>query len=153
MFIPFILLAGCSSSEAKDLINIKNERLCPSDGTPSYFDSVIYKDDFFNNDSSIYNEHLATLSSQVGFVCAGGGFDGIFTGIDVKVSKFLSQLGFSDIYFNEDYSLKPTRESLGVVIARKKIGSKTLLLCATRNMMYEREWFGNIDIGDSSYES
>lgn len=120
-------------------------------------DYYTYSDDYFKGDSRVYNNHLATLSMSLGEASVSSTREPFTTeGYKNKsrdVTAFLEDTGFSEIKINQYYAQKPTKDSLGIVCAHKKIndGDKdyTLLAVIPRSAGYEAEWGNNFVLGES----
>ncbi|MBR1481841.1 MAG: dockerin type I repeat-containing protein [Ruminococcus sp.] len=130
-------------------------------GTGEYLpgtDSVDYysfSDAFFKTSGKEYNPHLATLSMALAEASVSStreAFDDDgYTKKNRDAIAFLEDNGFGDIEINEDYRIKPTKDTMGVGCAHKKItvGDKeyTLLVIMPRNAGYEAEWGNNFVLG------
>ncbi len=118
-------------------------------------DYYAYSDDYFKKSGKIYDDHLATLSMSLAEASVSSTREP-FTAEGYKnksrdVLAFLEDTGFSDIAINEDYKLKPTKNSIGVACAHKQITENgkayTLLAIVPRSAGYEMEWGDNFVLG------
>ena len=119
------------------------------------YDIYTYTDDYFKASGKEYNGHLATTSFSLAVASVSSTrepftTDG-YTRKSRNVSAFLEDIGFSEIQVNEDYKLKPTKNSIGVACAYKTIddGDKSypLLVIVPRSAGYEAEWGNNFVLG------
>ena len=123
-------------------------------GTDSV-DYFVYSDDFFKYSGKEYNAHLATLSMSLAEASVSSTrepfTDEGYANKSRNAVAFLEDNGFSDIEVNNDYRIKPTKDSMGVGCAHKTIreGDKdyTLLVIMPRNAGYEAEWGNNFVLG------
>lgn len=118
-------------------------------------DYYTYSDDYFKNNGKMFNGHLATLSMSLAEASVSSTREDFtpegYARKSRNVTAFLEDIGFSDITINRDYTLKPTKKSVGVACAHKKItlGEKTYTLLAVvpRSAGYEAEWGNNFVLG------
>ena len=123
-------------------------------GTDSV-DYFVYSDDFFKYSGKEYNAHLATLSMSLAEASVSSTREPFtpegYANKSRNAVAFLEDNGFSDIEVNNDYRIKPTKDSMGVGCAHKTIrkGDKdyTLLVIMPRNAGYEAEWGNNFVLG------
>lgn len=124
-------------------------------GLSDSIDYYAYSDDYFKKDSRVYDDHLSTLSMSLAEASVSSTREP-FTEEGYKhknrdVIAFLEDNGFSDISVNEAYTLKPTKDSIGVACARKRIADDdktyTLLAIVPRSAGYEAEWGNNFVLG------
>ncbi len=115
-----------------------------------------YSDDYFTQSSYEYNPHLATLSccmaaSAIGTTAKTSAGKPDYSKFDSNLKDFLTKAGFTSYYSNEDYTSKPTKDSIGYAFAKKTIkqGDQdyTLVAINMRNAMYEKEWYNNFQLG------
>lgn len=123
-----------------------------------YSDSIdyyTYSDDYFRGSSKVYNDHLSTLSMSLAAASVSSTREPFTTeGYARKnrdVIAFLEDTGFSDISINEDYKTKPTKDTIGIACAHKKITDNgkdyTMLTIVPRSAGYEMEWGNNFVLG------
>ena len=120
-------------------------------GKKSHYDATFYyNDNYFSNNSSIYNHNLGTMSlcfamSAFGCNCTTYGNQ------SMHAKDLLEKVGFEEFDTNLCYQIKPTTDSIGVLAANKKVrfnGEQyTLIAVAIRGGGYEREWSSNFTIG------
>ncbi len=123
-------------------------------GTDSV-DYFVYSDVFFKYSGKEYNAHLATLSMSLAEASVSSTREPFtpegYANKSRNAVAFLEDNGFSDIEVNNDYRIKPTKDSMGVGCAHKTIreGDKdyTLLVIMPRNAGYEAEWGNNFVLG------
>ena len=130
-------------------------------GTGEYLpgtDSVDYyafSDDFFKASGKAYNSHLATLSMALAEASVSSTrepfTDEGYANKSRNAIAFLEDNGFGDIEINNDYRIKPTKDTMGVGCAHKKVTDDgkdyTLLVIMPRNAGYEAEWGNNFVLG------
>ncbi len=132
------------SAEA-ELITLFDEEV----GAPSYTDVCYFSDDWFLEDSSLANPHLATLSAIVGGVSYSDEADKY----GARIRALLEALGFSDVQLNASFQRDVVLEdSIGCAVARKTVKDSggneyTLLAVCPRNAGYRSEWAGNFKLG------
>lgn len=130
-------------------------------GTGEYFpgtdheDYYIYSDDYFKKSGRVYDPHLCTMSYTIAISSVSSTRENFdeegYKRKNRNIIAILEDIGFSDIDINDDYKLKPTKNSLGICCARKKIvqdGKEyTLLAIVPRSAGYEAEWGDNFVLG------
>ena len=111
--------------------------------TPAYEEpteeTFFYSDDYFTKSGNEFDPHLLSTSyclSLSTFETRGFSY----------TAKFYEDIGFSDVSA-ADMEEKPTRDSIGTVIAHKKIGEKNVIAVAIRGEKYDSEWASNFTIG------
>ncbi len=115
-----------------------------------------YSDSYFENDSTDYNEHLATMSlclelstwsSEKDYTIWTDSEQAAFPKF-MNAQGLLGQLGFKEFKVNEAWSDKPTADSIGAVVANKTLpDGSTLVALAIRGGGYEQEWASNFTLG------
>ena len=124
---------------------------------PDSTDYYVYSDEYFKNSSKEYNPCLATLSMQLCEASVSSSREypdaAGYKKMGRNAAAFMEDIGFTDIELNEDYTLKPNKDSLGIACAHKSIidnGKKyTLLILIPRSAGYEAEWADNFVLGIS----
>ena len=124
-------------------------------GLSDSIDYYAYTDDYFKKDSRIYDDHLSTVSMSLAEASVSSTREPFneegYKRKNRDVIAFLEDTGFSDISINEAYTLKPTKDSIGIACAHKQItdGDKTytLLAIVPRSAGYEAEWGNNFVLG------
>ena len=114
-----------------------------------------YTDDYFKHSGRSFNEHLATLSFALATASANSTretfADEGYRNKNRDAVAFLEDTGFSEISYNLDYAIKPTKDTIGVVCAQKQIiengKAYTLLVILPRSSGYEAEWGDNFVLG------
>ena len=118
-------------------------------------DYYVYSDDYFKKDSRDYDPHLCTMSYTVAISSVSSTrepfTDEGYARKNRNIKAILEDIGFSDIELNDDYFIKPTKNTLGICCAHKKIvqdGKEyTLLAIVPRSAGYEAEWGDNFVLG------
>ena len=116
-----------------------------------------YTDDYFKNDSTIYNNHLSTMSIELAI-------SGIGNYVEENKDKYanlkdvFSKMGFVNITPNDDFLQQPEDNSMGSVCANKHIYLKdesgnvqdyNIMAIAMRSANYSNEWLSNFTLGPS----
>ena len=116
-----------------------------------------YSDDYFKNPSTIYNNHLSTMSIDLAI-------SGVGNYIDEEKDKYanakdvLSKSGFVNITPNDDFLRHPEENTMGSVCANKHIYLKdnagnvqdyNLFTIVMRSANYNYEWASNFKLGES----
>ncbi|AIQ50636.1 hypothetical protein R70331_03180 [Paenibacillus sp. FSL R7-0331] len=119
-----------------------------------YSATYYYDDSYFYNSSYIYNEHLATMSLNLELSAwASADAGDSYENKSNNAYNLLTDIGFTDFESNDWFKVKPTKDSIGAVAARKTIKDDgedyTLVALAVRGGGYESEWASNFTIGES----
>jgi len=104
-------------------------------------ETYYYSDDYFRKSGKDDNNHLLTMS----FNLALSTFE--IRGASYSTALF-KDLGFGSIQAN-DMVEKPTLDTVGTVIAHKRIDGKTVVAIAIRGENYDSEWGNNFIVGES----
>ncbi|WP_405357284.1 dockerin type I repeat-containing protein [Ruminococcus sp.] len=120
-----------------------------------YVDVYTYTDDYFKKSGRDFDEHLATLSFALATASVGSTREPIteegYRNKSRNAVAFLEDTGFSEIACNHDYTVKPTKDTMGVACAQKQIIENgkpyTLLVILPRSAGYEAEWGNNFVLG------
>lgn len=116
-----------------------------------------FSDGFFFEDPTVYNKHLASVSeSMADASMPPNPFWSTHLRDSQDIEKFLKELGFSNVFINDEFNRKPTRSSVGFAIATKDLkysdgtstGSK-LIVVVPRSAGYDMEWASNFLAGPS----
>ena len=124
-------------------------------GLSDSIDYYAYSDDYFRKSGKEYDAHLSTLSMSLAEASVSSTREPFtpegYAHKNRDVIAFLEDVGFSDIEINEDYRTKPTKDSIGVACAHKKIvqdGKEyTMIAIVPRSAGYEMEWGNNFELG------
>ena len=122
-----------------------------------------YSDGYFANAPEIYNPSLSTMSLALAisaFNAIQDDFDftlpnGSYSNLFRHAKVLFSDLGIkdNDIYINESLDVRPTTDSIGMIMGAKEItldnGNYILLPIAVRGGDYESEWSSNVTLGTS----
>lgn len=120
-----------------------------------------YSDGYFTDSPETYNSSLATMSlalSLSAFNTMQTDFDfsipaGYYSNLFRHAKVLMSDIGFADkdIFVNDSFDIKPTEESIGMIMSAKKIslddGDYILIPIAVRGGDYEAEWASNTLLG------
>lgn len=120
-----------------------------------YADTYAYSDDYFKQSGREYNPHLATLSFSLAVASVSSTREPFtpegYQRKNRNAIAFLEDTGFSDISINHDYTIKPTKDTIGIACGQKHIvqdGKEyTLLAVFPRSAGYEAEWGNNFVLG------
>ena len=119
-------------------------------------DFVYYSDDYFRESSLEYNSHLASLSMIMGKYSAAKGTPSNINDANWykkqpnRLKEFFKALNFNSFEANEDYYIRPNKDTIGIAIAKKDIDDFTLIAIAPRSANYFNEWGNNFILGDGS---
>ena len=119
-----------------------------------------YTDDYFKQSSYTtqrqglsYNPSLATMSLNLELSAWGSPTQANYLFKSNNVKDLLNKLDFKEFEANDDFKFKPTKDSIGAVLANKKLKvdqeDYTLLALAIRGGGYESEWASNVTLGTS----
>ena len=106
-----------------------------------------YSDDYFNTSAYDYNSNLSTASLAVTMASMNATEIDNYYYKSNHIVDIYNKFGFEDVEVNNDYRLKPTRDSIGVCAANKKIGNETLIALGIRSGAYGAEWASNFKVG------
>lgn len=126
-----------------------------------------YSDGYFT-DPATYDDHLSSMSMALAMAAMNKNADGTasadaaadpacetYHNKFAHVKQLLSDIGCADdsIHVSESYLKKPTKDSIGVAVASKRITvhgkERVLVPVAVRGAGYEREWVGNVTVGET----
>ena len=161
IFLPLACMLTCAcaplSSNGENIIpkaeGSANKRLDP---IAYESDVAFYDDDYFRSPSTVYNEHLATLSILMAkYSMNPGGPDNIndeewYVGQSARIRHFMTKIGFLDQWINVDYKTRTGFDTIGIVVGQRKVDDATVLACAVRSGGYFLEWENNVFLGDGS---
>ena len=122
-----------------------------------------YSDGYFEDAPEIYNPSLSTMSLTLAMACFNAmrtDFDltmpqGSYSNLFRHVKVLMSDIGVSDkdIYVNESFDIRPTEDTIGMIMGAKKIALEgedyILMPIAVRGGDYEAEWASNVTLGAS----
>ncbi|MBE7041985.1 MAG: hypothetical protein E7399_00620, partial [Ruminococcaceae bacterium] len=113
-----------------------------------------YNDNDFSQSAYTYNHHLSKMSLRL----AMSAFAVKDTGYETQyynAKTLLEGLNFKEVSWNENYTEKPSINSIGVIAGNKKVtfGNEdyTLIAVTIRGGGYEAEWGGNFNVGDGEH--
>ena len=111
-----------------------------------------YSDNYFNESGKTLNSHLRTMSLNLALATfESGEINGDYSKSSQNASNLLNELNFKDIEINDDFKIKQTEETVGIIIGRKTINNKNLMLVSVRGAGYGAEWANNFTIGKEGY--
>ena len=130
LFIPsFVNAESVKTGKFKYMPAFKNE-------TEEIF---YYSDNYFIESGKNYNEHLVGMSLSLSlstFEIRGSSYS----------KELLEELGFKD-FKPYDMNEKPTLDTIGMIIAHKKLNNYNLIAVAIRGEKYDSEWGNNFIVG------
>lgn len=122
----------------------------PSGDDYNYTSEFFYDDAYFSKSATLYQPSLATMSLCMAMAAFGSnGVD--YPLKDKNARELYNKIGFDPIFTNNYYALRPSEDSMGVIIGSKDITidgkTYTLIAVTTRGGGYEAEWAGNFTLG------
>ena len=114
---------------------------------------LFYSDYYFKHSSTIYDEHLATLSMMSAkYSMNVGGPDSVdstqwYEDQPKRLESYLEAIEFEKFSANEDYHSRTGLWTIGVGVAQKVIEDFTVLSVTTRSGGYFNEWSNNVMLG------
>ena len=110
-----------------------------------------YKDSYFKNPATENNNDLAILSFEQTLAASTVNKGNHYENSSQYLVDFYNNTKFSNIFIPEDYKIKPTSDTIGYVIASKKVvfdNVKYLLVSiGVRGSGYDAEWASNFTLG------
>ena len=147
LFLMVFALASCGDDASDE------KEIYVQDYKENVAVKVNYNDSYFDEPSTKYNKNLVSnsmalaLSINNPLSATDEMKNNNYTNVSALALKVLTNYGFENIKFNDDYSIKPTIDTMGIAFATKKIKDYTLVLVAFRGRAYEKEWANNFLIG------
>ena len=120
-----------------------------------YSATCYYTNEYFANGSYKYNPSLATMSLAFAMSAFNSGNEPSYANKSINAKNLLKDIGVlsEDIGVNDWFSVKPTTDSIGVIIGNMPITVNdedyTLIALAVRGGGYEQEWASNFTLGIS----
>lgn len=110
----------------------------------------VYSDKFFDTSSYYYNSNLSKISLSLA-MSAFGSKETTYSDKPTNLKSLFESMKFKSSNFMENYSQKPTTDSIAAGVANKKIKVNgediTLIALAVRGAGYEAEWTSNLTVG------
>ena len=132
----------------RDYSNVRNQSFNSSNVlfSSSKNEGYYYSDSYFNNNATVYQQSLATMSLCMAFSTYGSGN---YEGYDSNVKRIMTQCGFAQKGAYEQYHFneKPSSDSIGCAIGSKEVNGSTVIAVAVRSGGYEAEWISNVSLG------
>lgn len=135
LLLPLLLLPSCSQGK-QDIAFISN-----GNGF-----ETLYDDSYFLEDNGKYNQGIALASFASTMTTCGD--EAEFAKRGQHLTSLWKKEGFSDILLSQTMTVKPTLDSIGYGIAKKKIEDFTLVAITIRSGSYGAEWASNLTIGE-----
>lgn len=124
----------------------------PALGTIDRTGTYYYRDSYFNKSGKVLNSHLRTMSLNLALATfQSAHLNGDYANGSQNIQKLLNEIDFEDIEINDDFKVKQTEDTVGVIIGRKKINGKNLMVVSVRGVGYGAEWINNFTIGKEGY--
>lgn len=156
-----LTLGGCSKGKNS---NVNENEIHLTMPKPVYYedegDYIFYTDDYFKHRSTVYDEHLATLSIQMAKYSMNPGNPtseddtAWYQNQSNRVHTFFDLIGFNNFDVNEDYRTKTAFDTIGIAASSKVIKEQdhkfTVIACTVRSGGYFYEWENNVYLGDGS---
>ena len=154
--LSVLTLVSCNQSPIQD----SDEPFVPSRGEifevqySGFYDASMSQKMSFNkslfleeNVSSTFNIDMAYQSYALA-LSANAASNHPYSSYDANFRYFASQLGFNNVYVNDLYNQKPTKDSLGYCFATKELNAYyNLLAIGIRGTGYGAEWVNNFLVG------
>jgi hypothetical protein len=140
---------------AEDVSNPLQKLTFSYNSGEDYTATCYYTNDYFVGSSYEYNSSLATMSMSLAMSAFGNanGAQEDYSDKSSSARELLMKIGVAedDIGVNDWFTVKPTTDSIGVIIGNMPItistGEYTLIAVAVRGGGYEKEWASNFTIG------
>ncbi|MBR3965167.1 MAG: hypothetical protein IKJ80_07150 [Clostridia bacterium] len=140
---------------AEDVSNPLQKLTFSYNSGEDYTATCYYTNDYFVGSSYEYNSSLATMSLSLAMSAFGNanGAQEDYSDKSSSARDLLMKMGVAedDIGVNDWFTVKPTMDSIGVIIGNMPItistGEYTLIAVAVRGGGYEKEWASNFTIG------
>ena len=157
--VSIATLAGCNNQKGFTMnpnpVGQKISYRVKSMGGDEVNEYCYYTDDYFRKPASEYNISLATTSMsmvQAAFPAYKGGLTD-YSQKYINFVPFAEAMGYSNVYWNEDYVTKPDKNTIGLIMASKKIDDYTIIMLGIRGSEYGSEWAGNFYMGASGHHA
>ena len=102
-----------------------------------------YSDDYFRHPANEFSNELARATLGLSF----SAFQSTKQPLKLQYKTYLKKAGFKDIYAF-GYDEETSKDSLAGVIGWKQIDDFILIAATPRGQGYEKEWAGNLEVGD-----
>lgn len=143
LILPLVaLICACSTSNNSLKIKFRHQQ-----GTSDYNDYCYYTDDVFEQDATVYNPKLASMSISFAMASFASMSIGDYGKKSYNAKDFLEKAGFTGFEANDFYKIRPGTDTIGLVAANKKIGDYTLVALGVRGAAYFSEWASNFTLG------
>ena len=143
LILPLVaLICACSTSNNSLKIKFRHQQ-----GTSDYNDYCYYTDDVFEQDATVYNPKLASMSISFAMASFASMRIGDYEKKSYNAKGFLEKAGFTGFEANDFYKIRPETDTIGLVAANKKIGDYTLVALGVRGAAYFSEWASNFTLG------
>lgn len=127
-------------------------RYGPTFGKIDRIGTYYYRDSYFNESGKILNSHLRTMSLNLALATfQSAHLNGNYSNGSQNIKELLSEIDFRDIEINDDFKVKQSEDTVGVIIGRKNINGKNLMVVSVRGVGYGAEWINNFTIGKDGY--
>ncbi|MEY8459191.1 vWA domain-containing protein [Lactococcus ileimucosae] len=117
----------------------------------SYFEQSAYA--YRKEENRPYDPRLATMSLNLELAAWSSIQEKNYLLKNRNAKQLLEEIGFEKFKANQHFQERPSKDSIGVVIAQKKLTVKeedyTLIALAIRGGGYEAEWASNLTLGRS----
>ena len=154
IFVIILLQIFSNISFAKDSsdIIVGKFKYGPTFGETDRNGIYYYSDDYFEDSGKVVNSHLRSMSLNMALATfESSDIDGDYSKGSQNISKLLNDINFEDIEINDDFKIKQTKDTVGIIIGRKKINDKNIMAVSVRGVGYGAEWANNFTIGKEGY--
>ena len=135
LLVPVLLtLSGCQQSDKLSFT------------TGKFTFDTYYNDNYFLLDNKDVHEEIALASHAMALSTFKSGPE--YETHNQYLKELWEKEGFTNLYFNDYFFVKPETDSIAFGIASKTIGDFTLIAIAVRGGYYEAEWTSNFTLGE-----
>ena len=112
---------------------------------------AVFKKEYFNQDSRIFNPSLAAFSAYTNNASTMYVKNNDYSQGDKNIKNFWTRFGFTNFSSNDCYKIKPTENTIGCAAATMQLDNNATLVALTvRSLGYEAEWISNFNLYDPS---
>ena len=99
------------------------------------------------NKNILYFSYLLSWSTETHATKINGKYD--YSKGYLNLENYFNKLKLEDLYFNDDYKIRPTSETIGFGIGTKSFenSNNKIVIVVIRGQGYNHEWESNIDVG------
>ncbi|MDR2832382.1 MAG: VWA domain-containing protein [Streptococcaceae bacterium] len=118
-----------------------------------YYSDNYFEEDAYAHQTGVepFNPSFATMSLNLQFSSWASKSEKDYAKKSKNSQDLFEKIGFEHFQTNEGFQTKPTKDSIGVVVAQKKINlvdeEYTVVALSVRGGGYEAEWASNLTLG------